>query len=143
MADIIEFKDGQLVSNGYVEIDGVQHEVHEAVYEGETPISSYMLNKMQKNLFLNEYRLPVSQAIADNSEITIPCNYKVGNDSLMVIFNGEVLLKATDTLDGHYKEVGITGSISNKIKIHQWGCSVEPGDVFKFLVRGDYDVNAE
>ena len=87
--------------------------------------------------------LHISQSIADNSEITIPCYYKVGNDSLMVFFNGEVLLKATDMLDGHYEEVGATDSISNKIKIHEWGCSAEPGDVFKLLVRGDYDGDSE
>lgn len=48
--DKINFKDGQLVTEGYVEIDGVQHNITEAVYEGETPFSSLNLNKMQDNI---------------------------------------------------------------------------------------------
>lgn len=42
----INFEDGQLVSPAYVKEDGT---IEEAVYEGETPLSSFNLNKMQDN----------------------------------------------------------------------------------------------
>ncbi len=84
------------------------------------------------------YRLDVSQTIADNSEITIPCKYKVGNDSLTVFLNGEKLIRATSTQDGSYKEVGSSGTTSSKIQIYEWGCTADPGDVFEFVVKGVY-----
>lgn len=46
----INFEDGKLVRAGYVEIDGIKHEITEAEYEGNTPLSSYVLNKMQDNI---------------------------------------------------------------------------------------------
>lgn len=46
----INFEDGQLVSEGYVEIDGTQHQIHEAEYEGDTPLSAHILNLMQTNI---------------------------------------------------------------------------------------------
>lgn len=46
----INFQDGQLVSQGYVEIDGTHHQIHEAEYTGTTPLSAYMLNKLQDNI---------------------------------------------------------------------------------------------
>lgn len=46
----INFQDGQLVEPGYVEIDGVKHQITEAEYEGNTPLSSFVLNKMQDNI---------------------------------------------------------------------------------------------
>lgn len=46
----INFEDGELVKSSYVEIDGKQHQVHEAEYEGTTPLSAFVLNKMQDNI---------------------------------------------------------------------------------------------
>lgn len=46
----IKFEDGQLVSPAYVTIDDVKHEVIPAVYEGNTPLSSHNLNKMQEEI---------------------------------------------------------------------------------------------
>ena len=46
----INFEDGQLVNAGYVEIDGVKHPVTEAEYSGDTPLSAYMMNKLQDNI---------------------------------------------------------------------------------------------
>lgn len=48
--EIIKFEDGQLVSNGYVDIEGVRYQVHEAVYSGSTPASAHNVNRMQTNL---------------------------------------------------------------------------------------------
>ena len=46
----IKFEDGQLVRPAYVTIDNVEHEVTSAVYEGNTPLSSYNLNRMQNEI---------------------------------------------------------------------------------------------
>lgn len=46
----INFEDGQLVKKGYVEINGTQYPTEEAEYNGTTPLSSYVLNKMQDNI---------------------------------------------------------------------------------------------
>ena len=36
--EILEFEDGQLAEQGYVEIDGVKHYVTPAKYTGKTPL---------------------------------------------------------------------------------------------------------
>lgn len=48
--DKIPFEDGILVTAGYVEIDGVKHEVKPAEYTGNTPFTAFNLNKMQDNI---------------------------------------------------------------------------------------------
>lgn len=48
--EIIKFEDGQVVKPASVTIDGVEHEVTPAVYEGNTPLSSYNLNRMQEKI---------------------------------------------------------------------------------------------
>lgn len=44
---------------------------------------------------------------------------KYGNNSLEVRLGGLVLIRATDTTDGHYKEVGQAGELSNKITFYR------------------------
>lgn len=137
--NILEFEDGQLVSPGYVEIDGEQYQVTEAVYSGNTPVSAMNLNNMQKNLITSKYSLEIDSNKTAGQEITLPCNYKVGEEVLDVYLNGERLIKSSDDAgtDGHYREVGTTGSISNKIKTTtDW--SLEEGDVLDLVVRGEY-----
>lgn len=46
----INFEDGQLTKKGYVVIDGKEYLINEAQYDGATPLSSYVLNKMQDNI---------------------------------------------------------------------------------------------
>lgn len=78
--------------------------------------------------------------IADNSEITIPLKYEVGNDSLSVYCMGEKLVKAdpANSLDGHYIEVGTTGGVSTKIQLYNIGQSVPVGITFEVVVHGIY-----
>lgn len=57
--------------------------------------------------------------IINEYEITLPLSYVVGNNSLELFWNGAKLIMATDTSDGHYKEVGTVGQTSNKIKMHR------------------------
>ena len=87
-----------------------------------------------------EYSLKMDSNKTAGEEITIPCYYKVGEEVLDVYLNGERLIKSTDEsgTDGHYCEIGNTGSISNKIKTTtDW--NLEEGDVLDLVVRGDYN----
>lgn len=136
---IVEFENGSKIQNAYVEIDGVKHEVVPAVYTGKTPLSAYNINRAQKNLLTHKYKLTVSTTTSAGAEITLPCNYKVGQDVLDVYLEDERLIKSSNAAgsDGHYVEVGTINSISNKIKItSDW--AVEAGFVFEFVVRGEY-----
>lgn len=84
-----------------------------------------------------KYKLILESDSTAGQETTIPCYYKVGKEVLDVYLNGERLLKSTDDAgtDGHYREVGDTGSISNKIKTTtDW--SLASGDVLDLVVRG-------
>lgn len=87
-----------------------------------------------------EYSLKIDSNKTAGEEITIPCYYKVGAEVIDVYLNGERLIKSTDEsgTDGHYREVGTIGSISNKIKTTtDW--SLSKGDVISLVVRGDYN----
>ena len=77
----INFEDGQLVSAGYVKEDGT---IEEAVYEGNTPLSAFNLNKLQDNIeeaideqISHKYILKLTSAVSAGGTITIPCKYKV------------------------------------------------------------------
>lgn len=92
---------------------------------------------------LHKYILKVTSTVT-SQEITLPAKYKVG-EYLDVYFNGRKLLKAsTSDTEGHYYEVGESGSISNKIKIAtDWFNSaydkITTDDVFEFVIRGEYE----
>ena len=72
--------------------------------------------------------------IAENTNYTIPLNYKVGADVLDIFYMGEKLIKGT-----HYIEVGTTGSVSNTIQFYEWGQAVPSGRTIEFIVRGVYE----
>ena len=87
-----------------------------------------------------KYKLILENNSTAGQEITLPCYYKVAEDVLDVYLNGERLLKSTDDAgtDGHYREVGDAGSISNKIKsTTDW--SLSQGDTLELVVRGEYN----
>ena len=142
----INFKDGQLVKGAHVIIDGVEYEVIEAEYEGDTPLSAFVLDKLQDNVeteinthIEHKYILKITSDITAGTAVTIPCNYKVGANVLDVYLNGERLILSSDDsgTDGHYCEVGETDSTSNQIKTTtDW--SLKSGDVLEFVVRGEY-----
>ena len=137
--EIIEFKDGTLKKQGYVMIDDREVPIVDTEYEGETPISAFMLNKVQKNLLEHKYKLVINSDQAVSAEITLPCYYKVGQDTLDVYLNGFKLIKSSDDIgtNGHYVEVGDADSISNKIKATtDWNFLKD--DVLDLVVRGDW-----
>lgn len=47
---MVNFEDGKLVKDAYVEINGVQKKVNMPVYSGNTPLNAENLNKLQKDL---------------------------------------------------------------------------------------------
>lgn len=115
---------------------------------GQAPyISDINLNQMQKLIKSDikekqtfKYILEITEDKTAGQEITLPCYYKVGEEVLDVYLNGERLIKSSDDsgTDGHYREIGTTGSISNKIKTTtDW--SLEEGDILDLVVRGEYN----
>ena len=72
--------------------------------------------------------------IAENTNYTIPLNYKVGSDVLDIYYMGEKLIKGT-----HYIEVGNAGEVSNTIQFYNWGQAVPSGRTIEFIVRGVYE----
>lgn len=87
----------------------------------------------------HKYKMILTDTIEAGAEITLPFYYKVGAGIMDVFFDGERLLLSSNTAgtNGHYQEIGETGSISNIIKITEdWSCKI--GDYFEFVVRGEY-----
>lgn len=82
---------------------------------------------------LHSYIITTETTIAENTDYTIPCSYKVGEDVLTIYYMGERLIK-----DVHYKEVGNEGTINNKIQFYNWGQAVPTGRTIEFCVRGVY-----
>lgn len=114
----------------------------------KTPISPDNLNLLQDNIEteintiqVHKYRQNITTIISANTNFTIPCNYKVGKDTLDVYYMGERLIKTTNTQEGHYKEIGADGSISNALQLDGWsaGDLTDITEYFEFVVRGDYN----
>lgn len=126
----------------------MEEDVYIEFKNGQAPyISDINLKQMQKLIKSDikekqafKYTLEIDTDKTAGQEITIPCYYKVGEDVLDVYLNGERLIKSSDDAgtDGHYREIGDTESISNKIKTTtDW--SLSKGDVISLVVRGDYN----
>lgn len=133
---MINWKDGVKVKDAYINEDGT---VTEAEYESETPLSAHNLNLMQK-IDTATIPLPTGTVISNGKELTLPLKYQVGNGSLELFFNTEKMILATDTEDGHYKEVGEAGALSNTIAFHRtaddgnW--TLEEDELITVIVRG-------
>lgn len=110
----INFKDGQLVKEGYVEIDGVQHQIHEAEYSGDTPLSAHVMNKLQDNI---ERELITTKTTEISESLTItdsaPVNGKLninGGKSVQATRSGKNFL---ELIDGTYKVDDLTLIVKN------------------------------
>ncbi len=126
----------------------MEEDVYIEFKNGQAPyISDINLKQMQKLIKSDikekqafKYILEITEDKTAGQEITLPCYYKVGEEVLDVYLNGERLIRSTDEsgTDGHYCEIGDTGSISNKIKTTtDW--NLETGDVLDLVVRGEYN----
>ena len=94
----------------------------------------------KKEIMPHKYSLSITETTSAGANITIPCYYKVGAEVLDVYLNGERLILSSDDAgtDGHYREVGTSGSISNIIKTtSDW--YLEDGDMLEFEVKGEYE----
>lgn len=105
--------------------------VFENLPSKNTPINETNLNKIQT---VQTAIITTSTTIAQNTNYTIPLKYRVGDNSLEVIYMGERLIKGT-----HYIEVGNTGEVSNTIQFYNWGQAVPTGRTIEFIVRGVYE----
>lgn len=74
----------------------------------------------QKINFKEQYiTISSGTTISNGYEINLQNSYVVGSNCLEIYWNGILLKKATSTENGHYKEVGNTGSSSNKIEFYR------------------------
>ena len=96
-----------------------------------------MMSKEDKikldNLTETHTTLTTTTPIAENTNYTIPLNYKVGSNTLDIYYMGEKLVK-----DEHYIEVGESGTVSNIIQFKDWGQSVPKDRIIEFVVKGEY-----
>lgn len=91
------------------------------------------------NLTPHTYTYVVASDLQPGVNVTIPCYYKVGNNTLDVYLNGDKLIRSTDGTanTGHFVEVGTSGTSSNIIKsTSDW--NFLEGDVLELIVRGTY-----
>lgn len=137
---MIQFKNGEIVKNAYVVIDGVEYEVHEATVNCETPASAENLNLLLSDA-IKQFSavVKITADTAKGAIVTLSKKYKVGAGVLDVYLNGERLIKSSDEAgtDGHYTEVGTAGATSNQIKLTtDWNLSSD--DYLKIIVRGEW-----
>lgn len=104
--DKIPFVDGTLVTAGYVTIEGQNYEVNEAVYEGDTPLSAFNLNKMQNNIedAINNVQgkqTAITATMTDNQLITTTVAWQIVKLNLDTITSSEKL-----TLSGNAVKIG-------------------------------------
>lgn len=91
---------------------------------------------------INQSTIELTETITAGTEYTTPINYKVGNNSLEIYYNGEKLIEGT-----HYNEVGSSGDTSNIITFISDLEYIDMSDIeefedftsiLEFIVRGDY-----
>ena len=74
---MVDFEDGQLVERAYIEIDGVKQYVTPARYSGRTPLSAFVMNKMQKDLKIHTYTMTFDTDTSLGAEVELPFWYRV------------------------------------------------------------------
>ena len=110
----------------------VEDEVHKITADNVNEIKE-VVNENADYIVINSYIVTTETEIAENTDYEIPCYYKVGEDVLDIYYMGEKLIKNV-----HYKEVGESGTISNKIQFYNWGQAVPTNRTIEFVVRGVY-----
>lgn len=72
-------------------------------------------------------REKLEENIEELSEYTIPIKYIVGNDSLTIYCDNELLI-----LNENYEEIGENGKVSNKVR---FGWDVEKGSILYYIYK--------
>lgn len=147
----IPFEDGTKTQEAYVTINEQNYPVTPAVWQGTTPLKAQNLNKMQDNIeeAINIQRATVTldSTVNANTDYTLPSGmyYKVGNNSLEVIYCSTKLVKGQD-----YNEIGNVDEVSNVIQftdsIGDLDMSGVEGfedfsETLEFIVRGEYSAS--
>lgn len=114
-------------------------EEFEEIKQNSISVNTGDVAQLKKDVIINRNVIVTTAEIPQNTDYTIPIPYKVGNNSLEVYYMEDKLVKTTDDLEGHYKEVGEVGSISNKIQFDRWGQAVPINRTIEFIVRGNYN----
>lgn len=70
----------------------------------EPYVNDENLNLMQE-IKIDKVTIASGTTIKNGYSVTLPLKYQVGNNSLEMRADTEVMQLATDTQDGHYKEV--------------------------------------
>ena len=88
-----------------------------------------------------KYRVVITEEVEALTEYELPCNYKVGDNSLEIFYNNELLIKeASEDMEANYREVGTAGNTSNKVV---FGWTLPIGSILNILVKGDYENETE
>ena len=122
---MINFEDGELVKNAYVIIDGVEYPVFMPEYEGQTPLSSKILNDMQK---INRVLITTENQITQNTDYVVPQPYIVGKNDMFIFYEGTLLIPNTN-----YKEMGTKDEESTIIQFKNWDIPI--GSHLEFIYR--------
>lgn len=113
----IKFKDGTLKTPGYVVIDGKTYEIVEAVYEGDTPLSAFMLNKLQDNIEEDQIKATTYEGRFDNVSTATDVNFSTMfpelNYTRVICFNVEIT-DAYATWDRTYANILTNNNDSKK-----------------------------
>lgn len=144
--DKIPFVDGTKTQEAYVTINGQNYQVTPAVWTGTTPVSAFLLNKLQDNMEnainINRVKVILQNTISANTNYTIPVPYQVGNDSLEIYYCGFKFQKDED-----YIEIGTEGEESTTIQFLTTIGDLDMSNIIEdfeetleFIVRGDYNV---
>ena len=101
-----------------------------------TAISDFNNNASDYERKHHNCKVVITEEVPELTEYTLPCNYKVGDNSLEIFYNNELLIKETnEDEEANYREVGEIGAISNKV-VFGWNLPI--GSILNILVKGEY-----
>ena len=101
-----------------------------------TAISDFNNNASDYERKHHNCKVVITEEVPKLTEYTLPCNYKVGDNSLEIFYNNELLIKETsEDEEANYREVGEIGAISNKV-VFGWNLPI--GSILNILVKGEY-----
>ena len=117
----INFEDGTKVSNAKVTIDGVDYPVTPARYTGATPLSAYVMKKLQDNIEtgINEEQSKINKSTDEYSSTS---TYSTGD---LVIYNNKLYKASQDITTAeefnseHWTETSITAELGTRLEFEE------------------------